>query len=140
MMREGEGGFRVVVGRGLGPLPSEACLVDEFLPAERVVNRIEAVLRVFNKYGNRGNKNKARFKFIVRERAWDWCKEQIEKEYETILCGGGIPTPESGPAGFGGFESSPPPLGTGELLPVLGASPIDTAYDRRIETSHLGAK
>src|SRR5579872_2576727 len=81
-LRDGQRGFRVVVGGGLGPLPSEACLLDEFLSADAVVSRIEAVLRIFNKYGNRGNKNKARFKFIVRERGWDWCKEQIEKEYE----------------------------------------------------------
>jgi sulfite reductase beta subunit-like hemoprotein len=139
VIRNGERGFRVVVGGGLGPLPSEACLLDEFLPVERAVNRIEAVLRVFNKYGNRANKNKARFKFIVRERGWDWCKEQIEKEYDVILNGGlhdgGIPTPESVPEGFGGFESSPPPLGTGELLPVLGPSPIDPEYDRWLETN-----
>ncbi len=95
VVRDGQHGFRVLVGGGLGPLPSEAQLLDEFLPAERVVNRIEAVLRVFNQYGNRGNKNKARFKFIVRERGWEWVKEQIDKEYDAILRDGGIPTPEA---------------------------------------------
>ena len=134
-LRGGERGFRVVVGGGLGPLPSEACLLDEFLSADAVVSRIEAVLRIFNKYGNRGNKNKARFKFIVRERGWDWCKEQIEKEYESILRDGGIPTPDSVPEGFGGYQSSPPPLGTGEQLPVLGPSPVDPEYDRWLETN-----
>src|SRR5579864_6039814 len=119
IIRDGQRGFRVVIGGGLGPLPSEAQLLDEFLPAERVVNRIEAVLRVFNKYGNRQNKNKARFKFIIRERGWDWVKEQIEKEYEAILRDGGIAMPEAVPEGFGGFQSSPPPLGNGALLPVL---------------------
>src|SRR5205085_1599006 len=61
---------------GLGPLPTEARLLDEFLPEERLVNRIEAVLRVFNEYGNRKNRNKARFKFVVRERGFEWVKEQ----------------------------------------------------------------
>ena len=135
ILRDGQRGFRVVVGGGLGPLPSEASLLDEFLPVERVVNRIEAVLRVFNKYGNRGNKNKARFKFIIRERGWDWAKEQIDKEYELILTEGGIPTPESVPEGFGGFQSSPPPLGSGELLPVIGATPLDPEYERWLETN-----
>lgn len=134
-IRNGERGFRVVVGGGLGPLPSEAHLLDDFLPAERVVNRIEAVLRVFNKYGNRGNKNKARFKFIIRERGWDWVKEQIEKEYESILRDGGIAMPDEVPEGFGGFQSAPPPPGTGELLPVLGPAPLDPAYDRWLETN-----
>src|ERR1700730_467309 len=135
VLRDGERGFRVVVGGGLGPLPSEASLLDEFLPAERVVNRIEAVLRVFNKYGNRGNKNKARFKFIVRERGWDWAKEAIEKEYESILNEGGIPTPDSVPEGFGGFQAVPPPLGTGELLPVIGSASLDPEYERWLETN-----
>ena len=135
MIRDGVRGFRVVVGGGLGPLPSEARLLDEFLPADRVVSRIEAVLRVFNKYGNRQNKNKARFKFIIRERGWDWTKEQIEKEYEIILRDGGIPTPESVPEGFGGFQSTPPALGNGDLLPVLGRTPLDPEFDRWMETN-----
>lgn len=135
MIRDRQRGFRVVVGGGLGPLPSEAQLLDEFLPAERVVNRIEAVLRVFNKYGNRGNKNKARFKFIIRERGWDWVKEQIDGEYESILRDGGIPTPEAVPEGFGGFQSSPPPLGNGELLPVIGPARVDPEYERWLETN-----
>jgi sulfite reductase beta subunit-like hemoprotein len=135
VVRDGQHGFRVLVGGGLGPLPSEAQLLDEFLPAERVVNRIEAVLRVFNQYGNRGNKNKARFKFIVRERGWEWVKEQIDKEYDAILRDGGIPTPDSVPEGFGGFQSVPPPLGTGELLPVLDSAAFDPEYERWLETN-----
>ena len=84
---------------------------------ERLVNRCEAVIRLFSKYGNRKNKNKARLKFVVRERGFDWVKEQIEKEYQDILTNGGIPTPEVVPEGFGGFQSAPPPLGNGDLLP-----------------------
>lgn len=135
MIRDGQRGFRVVIGGGLGPLPSEAHLLDEFLPADRVVNRIEAVLRVFNKHGNRGNKNKARFKFIIRERGWDWVQEQIEKEYESILSDGGIQTPESVPEGFGGFQAIPPPLGTGELLPVIASNALDPEYELWLETN-----
>jgi sulfite reductase beta subunit-like hemoprotein len=82
VVRDGKRGFRMVVGGGLGPLPTEAHLLDEFVPEERLVNRIEAVLRLFNKHGNRGNKNKARLKFILRERGWEWVKEQIEREYD----------------------------------------------------------
>jgi sulfite reductase beta subunit-like hemoprotein len=39
------------------------------------------------------------------------------------------------PEGFGGFQSTPPPLGNGDLLPVLGPAPIDPEYDRWIETN-----
>jgi sulfite reductase beta subunit-like hemoprotein len=119
VIRDGKRGFRMVVGGGLGPLPNEANLLDEFVPEERLVNRIEAVIRVFAKYGNRNNKNKARLKFVLRERGFEWMREQIEKEYEDILVNGGIATPDAIPEGFGGFQSAPPPLGSGELLPVL---------------------
>lgn len=134
-IQDGKRGFRVVVGGGLGPLPSESQLLDEFLPEDRLINRIEAVLRVFNKYGNRGNKNKARFKFIIRERGWEWAKEQIDKEYAEILAHGGIEAPETVPDGFGGFQSSPPPLGNGDLLPVVGSNASDPEYDGWLETN-----
>jgi len=103
----------------LGPLPVEAQLLDEFVPEERLLNKCEAVVRVFNQYGNRKNKNMARLKFVVRERGFAWVKEQIEKEYQDILTNGGIPAPEVVPEGFGGFQSAPPPLGNGDLLPIM---------------------
>src|ERR1700676_739019 len=135
VMRDGKRGFRVVVGGGLGPLPCEAHLLDEFLPEERLVNRCEAVIRLFSKHGNRQNKNKARLKFVVRERGFDWVKEQIEKEYQDILTNGGIPTPDTVPNGFGGFQSSPPPLGTGDLLPVIGQNgQAHPEYERWLQT------
>ncbi|HEV8039976.1 MAG TPA: nitrite/sulfite reductase [Bryobacteraceae bacterium] len=119
VLREGQRGFRMVVGGGLGPLPVEAQLLDDFVPVERLVNKCEAVIRVFSKYGNRKNKNMARLKFVVRERGFAWVKEQIEKEYQDILTNGGIPAPEVVPEGFGGFQSAPPPLGNGDLLPIV---------------------
>jgi sulfite reductase beta subunit-like hemoprotein len=129
-------GFRMLVGGGLGPLPSEARLLDEFVPVERIVNKCEAVIRVFNQYGNRKNKFKARLKFVVRERGFDWLKEQVEKEYDDILRNGGILPPAAVPEGFGGFRSQPPPLGTGELLPVLdGNGRPDPDYERWLQTN-----
>ncbi len=135
-IQDGKRGFRVVMGGGLGPLPTEAQVLDEFLPEERLVNRIEAVLRVFNKHGNRKNRNKARLKFVLRERGFVWLKEAIEAEYADILANGGIATPEQVPEGFGGFSSTPRPLGSGDLLPVLGVRKTsDARYDRWLETS-----
>lgn len=116
---DGQKGFHVVAGGGLGPLPSEAQVLDEFLPVERLVNRCEAVIRVFGKYGNRKNKHKARLKFIIRERSWDWFKEQVELEYADILANGGIEAPEFVPEGFGAYSSKPRELGREPLLPVL---------------------
>jgi sulfite reductase beta subunit-like hemoprotein len=136
MIRDGQRGFRVVIGGGLGPLPNEAKLLDEFLPVERLVNRIEAVIRVFNQHGNRKNKNKARLKFVLRERGFDWVREQVEKEYDDILQNGGISTPLQVPDGFGGFQAAPPPLGSGELLPVLETNGHpNPEYERWLETN-----
>jgi sulfite reductase beta subunit-like hemoprotein len=122
VIRDGERGFRMTVAGGLGPLPVEARLLDEFVPAEDIVRRVEAVIRVFNRHGNRNNKNKARLKFVMRERGFDWLRDTIEEEYRDILQNGGIPMPEEVPDGFGGFQPHPPPPGSGELLPMYEAS------------------
>src|SRR6266404_3058847 len=129
VIRDGVRGFRVTVAGGLGPLPVEAKLLDEFLPAERIVNRVEAIIRIFNRHGNRNNKNKARLKFVMRERGFDWLRDAIGEEYQDILKNGGIPMPEEVPDGFGGFQPQPPPRGTGALLPVYeAASPAFNAW------------
>ncbi len=61
-------GFKVLVGGGLGSLPTEAAVLHDFLPEEELLPTIEAVLRVFNETGNRKNKLKARLKFVLREK------------------------------------------------------------------------
>jgi sulfite reductase beta subunit-like hemoprotein len=141
VVRDGRRGFRVLIGGGLGPLPTEAQLLDEFLPEERLMNRCEAVVRVFNKYGNRQNRNKARMKFVLRERGIDWLREQIEREYADILENGGIAWPELVPEGFGGYQSHPQPLGQGALLPVVRTNGTgDPQYDRWLETNIIEQK
>jgi sulfite reductase beta subunit-like hemoprotein len=136
VIKDGRRGFRVLVGGGLGPLPVEAQELDEFLPVENVVSRIEAVIRVFNQHGNRANRNKARFKFVVKERGFEWTREAIDREYADILENGGIATPDQVPEGFGGYQSNPQPLGQGAMLPVLAASePAHSEYDRWLGTN-----
>ena len=132
VIRDGKRGFRMIIGGGMGPLPIEAQLLEEFVPEEHLLNKIEAVIRVFNKYGNRKNKNKARMKFVMRERGLDWLREQIEKEYQDILTNGGIAWPEIVPEGFGGYQSKPQPLGDGALLPVVNVPQSGDAGIRRL--------
>ena len=127
VIRDGRRGFRMIVGGGMGPLPMEAKLLDEFVPEERLLHKCEAVIRVFNQHGNRRNKNMARMKFLIRDRGFDWLREQIEKEFANILANGGIAWPESVPEGFGGYQSRPQPLGDGALLPVVDG-PRDAAW------------
>ncbi len=118
MIRDGVRGFRMTVAGGLGPLPVESKVMWDFFPAEELVSRIEAVLRIFNAHGNRKNKNKARLKFVMRERGFDWLKEAVEEQYQDILKNGGIAMPASVPENFGGFRPQPAPLGSGLALPL----------------------
>lgn len=61
-------GFKVLVGGGLGSLPTEAATLNEFLSEEELVPTMEAILHVFAAHGNRKNKFKARMKFVLREK------------------------------------------------------------------------
>src|SRR5271168_2339380 len=126
VIRDGSRGFRMTVAGGLGPLPTESKVLHEFILAEDLVRRIEAVIRVFNVHGNRKNKNKARLKFVLRERGFDWLRDTIEEQYQDILKNGGIAMPAEVPENFGGFKALRPPLASGELLPVW--EPSSTAF------------
>ncbi|HEX5431047.1 MAG TPA: nitrite/sulfite reductase, partial [Bryobacteraceae bacterium] len=96
-IRDGVHGFSMTVAGGLGPLPTEAKLLHEFVPGEDVVRRVEAVLRVFNVHGNRKNKNTARLKFVMRNKGFEWLRDAIEEQYQDILSHGGIAIPEAVP-------------------------------------------
>jgi sulfite reductase beta subunit-like hemoprotein len=135
VLRDGQRGFRTVIGGGLGPMPNEAMLLDEFLPEDKLVARIEAVVRLFSQHGNRKNRNKARLKFVLRERGAEWVRETIEANYADILANGGTRTPEIIPENFGGYRSVTPPLGEGGQLPILGATPADPAFDAWLESN-----
>jgi sulfite reductase (ferredoxin) len=70
-------GFQVFVGGGLGPLPQSAPLLEEFVPAEWLIPSTEAVLRIFDRHGNRKDRNRARLKFLVK----DWGIEQFREQF-----------------------------------------------------------
>jgi sulfite reductase beta subunit-like hemoprotein len=122
VIRDGVKGFSMTIAGGLGPLPTEAKLLHEFIPGEEIVRRVEAVIRVFNTHGNRKDKNTARLKFILRKKGFDWLRDTIAEQYQDILAHGGIPMPENVPESFGGFQSQPPPHGTGAMLPIYEAT------------------
>ena len=66
--RGGEVGFRVLVGGGLGRTPIVGHVIREFLPWPHLLTYLEAILRVYNRYGRRDNIHKARIKILVKER------------------------------------------------------------------------
>ncbi|MBS1528725.1 MAG: nitrite reductase [Bacteroidetes bacterium] len=68
---KGERGFKVYLGGGLGAQPFIAALVEEFLPEDQLMPYIESVIRVFDRYGERNNRNKARLKYVIQRLGLD---------------------------------------------------------------------
>ncbi|GGG97629.1 ferredoxin--nitrite reductase [Parapedobacter pyrenivorans] len=75
-----ERGFRVVLGGGLGAQPMAGHVVNEFLPEDQLIPYSEAVLRTFDRYGERNNRNKARFKYLIQKLGLEEVKQLIEDE------------------------------------------------------------
>ncbi|SCA57640.1 Sulfite reductase [Candidatus Terasakiella magnetica] len=81
---QGELGFEVMVGGGLGRTPMIGKTICEFLPKEDLLSYLEAILRVYNQFGRRDNKYKARIKILVHEIGADKFGELVEEEWEAI--------------------------------------------------------
>ena len=73
-------GFKVLLGGSLGAQPYLADAVYEFLHEDEIIPYIETVLRVFDRYGERTNRNKARFKFLIQKIGLDEVLRLIEEE------------------------------------------------------------
>ncbi|MEM8794753.1 MAG: nitrite/sulfite reductase [Pseudomonadota bacterium] len=84
---EGALGFAVYVGGGQGRTPMIAKLVNEFVPENDLIAYCEAILRVYNLYGRRDNKYKARIKILVHETGLDELRKDIEDEFHRIKDG-----------------------------------------------------
>ncbi|MEP6341946.1 MAG: nitrite/sulfite reductase [Maricaulaceae bacterium] len=80
----GETGFHIIVGGGLGRTPIIGQTLHPFLPREELLPYLEAVMRVYNRYGRRDNKYKARIKILVKETGIDTFRDQVEAEYATL--------------------------------------------------------
>jgi sulfite reductase (NADPH) hemoprotein beta-component len=76
-------GFKVLVGGGMGRTPIIAPVLKEFLPAHEIINYIEAVVRVFNRWGRRDNIYKARIKILVKAEQERFTRE-VDAEFERI--------------------------------------------------------
>src|SRR5438046_566414 len=74
-------GFRVLVGGGLGRTPIVGSVIREFLPWQHLLTYLEAILRVYNRFGRRDNIHKARIKILVKERGIDRFREEVEAEW-----------------------------------------------------------
>jgi len=83
-------GFRVLVGGGMGRTPVIATTIREFLPCDQILNYLEAVVRVYNRWGRRDNAYKARIKILVKAEGQRYIDE-VEAEYRDIVEKDGAP-------------------------------------------------
>src|SRR5207253_3103346 len=77
----GEVAFGVLVGGGLGRTPIIGHVIREFLPRQEILNYLDAILRVYNRYGRRDNKYKARVKILVKDRTPGVFARDAEEEW-----------------------------------------------------------
>ncbi|HVK93659.1 MAG TPA: nitrite/sulfite reductase [Noviherbaspirillum sp.] len=84
---QGEIGFRVLVGGGMGRTPILGSEIRAFLPWQHVMSYIEAILRVYNQYGRRDNMYKARIKILVKAIGIEEFTRQVEAEWADLKDG-----------------------------------------------------
>jgi sulfite reductase (ferredoxin) len=82
--KDGQQGFRVSVGGGLGAAPRVADVLVDFIPVHEQLRTIEATIRVWDRLGERRNKNKARIKFLVAKLGIDEFRRLYEAELATL--------------------------------------------------------
>ena len=86
----GQLGFKVLVGGGMGRTPVIGTQICDFLPWNQLLNYLEAIVRVYNRWGRRDNIYKARIKILVKAEGARFT-EEVEAEYQQILTLDGAP-------------------------------------------------
>ncbi len=85
--QQGELGFRVIVGGGMGRTPVIGKVIREFLPWQHILSYCDAILRIYNRYGRRDNPYKARIKILVNAIGPEKFAQQVEAEWAHIKDG-----------------------------------------------------
>jgi sulfite reductase (ferredoxin) len=83
-IENGVRGFKVMIGGGLGSQPRHADVLYEFLPTNKIIPTMEGVLRVFDRYGERKSRAKARIKFLLKDIELEAFKALVEQEQNAI--------------------------------------------------------
>jgi sulfite reductase (NADPH) hemoprotein beta-component len=102
----GNVGFRVIVGGGLGRTPIVGHVIREFLPRAEILNYLDAILRVYNRFGRRDNMYKARIKILVKEQTPAVFAQHVEAEWEHLR-GGAATVPDEEIARLATFFQPP---------------------------------
>jgi sulfite reductase (ferredoxin) len=82
----GERGFKVMLGGGLGSQPHHAELLSEFVPANQIIPTTEGVLRIFDRFGERAKRLKARMKFLIKDLGAEAFLKLVDEEKKALSC------------------------------------------------------
>jgi len=132
---DGELGFEILAGGGLGRTPVIGQVVREFLPREHLLSYLEAVLRIYNREGRRDNLNKARIKILVRSLGLQEFRRRVETEWELIK-DGGLRVAEAEVARVRGFFGPPAYRSLENTEPAAGKETAFRAWYRYNTSEH----
>ncbi|NDP25961.1 MAG: HEPN domain-containing protein [Flavobacterium sp.] len=82
----GERGFKIMLGGGLGSQPLHAELLSEFVPVDQIIPTTEGILRVFDRFGERSKRLKARMKFLIKDLGAEALLKLVEEEKKALSC------------------------------------------------------
>lgn len=83
-IKNGERGFKVMLGGGLGSQPIHAEVLSEFIPANQIIPTTEGVLRIFDRFGERAKRLKARLKFLIKDLGAEAFLKLVEEEKKAL--------------------------------------------------------
>lgn len=128
-----ERGFRLYLGGGLGSHPVAARLLEEFTPERDLLVTLSAVVRVFDRHGNREQKMMARMKYVVEKVGWEAFRTLVLKDREKVRSafGGQVPAVEP-------WEERPASRAVEPSLPLK--APDAAAYARWRRTNVMAQK
>jgi sulfite reductase (NADPH) hemoprotein beta-component len=121
---DGEIGFEVLVGGGLGRTPLLAKTIRDFLPTRHLLSYLEAILRVYNRLGRRDNKYKARIKIMVHELGAETFTDMVEAEWAEVH-DSALLLPDEEVARIRGYFAPPA---------FAALDPVDPVYERLRES------
>ena len=122
-------GFRVAVGGGTATMTRASAVLFEFLPAGRMLDAAEAILRVFHRLGDYKHKHKNRMKFLIRQLGWERFRDEVLAGYEAIVAEGGTSLP---------FDPDAPPIEAAPTWPQAAEPDVAELARRAVSSAVRG--
>jgi len=132
---DGQMGFEILAGGGLGRTPVIGQVVREFLPREHLLSYLDAILRIYNREGRRDNLTKARIKILVRSLGIEEFRRRVESEW-ALIEDGALRVAETEIARMRGFFNPPAYRALPDTEPAAGASTAFRAWYRYNTREH----